>query len=200
MVSYAKTTSRHPPLRLLIPADIQPVPTWHSSPLALWSGSNGPRHTRPPVSRPSSPSPACRAIAPTHWQHSCVCCTSSPPATQMTHCCYCLAGANHEQARVVWLPVSQSALSSIILIVPWPLPACTVTGKFTNAGLIFNLLPSHPAHILAYVIMMTAFDRTLLWADFFFIFFVGVLDSFVLFYFLRDGRVRVEYFFFFFVI
>ena len=55
----------------------------------------------------------------------------------------------------------------IILTVPWPLTACTVTGKFTNAGLIFNLLPSHPAHILVYVIMMTALDRTLLWTDFF---------------------------------
>ena len=29
-------------------------------------------------------------------------------------------------------------VSRIILTVPWPLPACTVTGKFTNAGLIFN--------------------------------------------------------------
>ena len=77
-----------------------------------------------------------------------------------------LALTNHEQARAVWLPVSQSALSSIILTVPW-LPACIVTGKFTNAWLIFNLLPSHPAHILAYVIMMTALDRTLLWTDFF---------------------------------
>ena len=41
---------------------------------------------------------------------------------------------NHEQAQAVWLPVSWSALSSIILSVPWPLPACTVTGKFTNSG------------------------------------------------------------------
>ena len=46
-----------------------------------------------PVSRPSSPSLACRAIARTRWQHSCVRCMSSPPATQLTHCCYCLAGA-----------------------------------------------------------------------------------------------------------
>ena len=93
MVSYAKATSRHPTLRLLVPAATQPAPTWHSSPLALWSGSNGPKFTRPQVSRPSSPSPACRAIAPTRWQHSCVCCASSPPATQLTHCCYCLACA-----------------------------------------------------------------------------------------------------------
>ena len=34
-VSYAKATSRHPPLRLLIPADIQPAPTWYSSPPGL---------------------------------------------------------------------------------------------------------------------------------------------------------------------
>ena len=40
------------------------------------------------------------------------------------------ASTNHEQAGVVWFPVSQSALSSIILSVPWPLPACTVTGIY----------------------------------------------------------------------
>ena len=122
-----------------------------------------------------------------------------------------LALTNHEQALAVWLPVSQSALSSIILTVPWP-PACIVTGKFTNAWLIFNLLPSHPAHILAYVIMMTALDRTLLWTDFIIFLWVFLIYLFCFTFWgmvgwigfvnddtrLRDGRVRVEYFFIFF--
>ena len=59
IISYAKATSRHPPQQLLILATTQHVAMWNCSHQALWSDSNGPKHTKPRASRTSFTSPMC---------------------------------------------------------------------------------------------------------------------------------------------